>query len=91
MTQQPTEPSSFTNVSPASRACTSEGASAELSRKAAISGWRPSSLSSITILASSASTRPSGVAASGLISASDAPTAYTAAYRFAMIAAALRA
>ena len=90
-TQHPTLPSSLMNVSPAARACTSDGASADASRSAAISGRRSSSLSSTTILASSGTTAPAGVVMSGLISASEAPTAYTAADSFCMMSAAARA
>ena len=57
----------------ARRAAASLGSSAESSRSTPRSGRQKSSLSSMTILASSASTRPSGVVTSGLISASEAP------------------
>src|SRR6266404_987657 len=72
-TTQPTLPSSLMNERLARRAAASLGSSAESSRSTPRSGRQKSSLSSMTILASSASTRPSGVVTSGLISASDAP------------------
>ncbi len=75
LTTQPTLPSSLMKVRPARRAATSLGASADSSRSAARSGRRSSSLSSIAILASSASTSPPAVVTSGLISASEAPLA----------------
>ena len=62
-------------------ASTSAGSSSSRSRMATISGWRNSALSSKFSLASSASTLPSPVRISGLISASDASHSTKARYR----------
>ena len=68
--QMPTSPSSFTYVTPFSRANASIGSAALVSRHSAMSGWRKSALSSTVNFESSAFTSPSGVTISGLISQS---------------------
>ena len=71
-TMHPIDPSSLMKLIPASRAAISDGSSSLRSRIASRSGWRGRAESSSTILASSASNRPSSVTTSGLISARSA-------------------
>src|SRR2546423_961892 len=66
----PTSPSSFTYVTPFSRAARSSGGTASRSCISAMSGCLSSALSSTVTLASSARTSPSGVTMSGLTSQS---------------------
>ena len=70
-TTQPMSPSSFTYESPRSRALRAPGVSSSGSRQVSHSRWRKSALSSTITLLSSASTLPSAVTTSGLISASE--------------------
>src|SRR5215211_159036 len=83
----PTLPSSFTYVTPFSRAYASSGSAAATSRICATSGWRKRALSSTVNFESSAFTSPAGVTISGLISQSIASVATNVSYSFATIEA----
>src|SRR5215210_5402181 len=80
--RMPTSPSSLTYCRPASCARCSSGSAASTSCSSAMSSWRYRLELSTVTFASSASTRPSSVATSGLISTRLASTSTKALYRF---------